>query len=143
MCSFINVIVMHSKRLWLLSCGGYWVVVDIVDVVMFFCARHDFQNVWSYLYLVSNFGMEWKKSEVETTTQYKAFMSQEIKAKVGVKIGLRGVNVTLKGIMSFNNFSVVYLFIYLFLFTYLSIYLFVCLFVCLLICLCNLFHEMQ
>lgn len=44
--------------------------------------------------------MEWEKSEVRTKTQYKAFMSQEIKAKVGVKIGLRGVNVTLTGIIS-------------------------------------------
>ena len=34
---------------------------------------------------------------METTTQYKAFMSQEIKAEVGVNIGLRGINVTLKG----------------------------------------------
>jgi hypothetical protein len=41
--------------------------------------------------------MQWEKSSVETTTQYKAFMSQEIKAKVGVNIGLRGINVTLKG----------------------------------------------
>ena len=41
--------------------------------------------------------MQWERSSVETTTQYKAFMSQEIKAKVGVNIGLRGINVTLKG----------------------------------------------
>jgi hypothetical protein len=41
--------------------------------------------------------MQWERSSVETTTQYKAFMSQQIKAKVGVNIGLRGINVTLKG----------------------------------------------
>jgi hypothetical protein len=45
----------------------------------------------------SNYGIRWEKSSVETTTQYKAFMSQEIKAEVGVNIGLRGINVTLKG----------------------------------------------
>jgi hypothetical protein len=41
--------------------------------------------------------MQWERSSVETTTQYKAFMSQQIKANIGVNIGLRGINVTLKG----------------------------------------------
>ena len=43
--------------------------------------------------------MEWEKSAVEPETQYKSFMSKEIKVKVGVNIGLRGVNVTLKGLV--------------------------------------------
>ena len=40
---------------------------------------------------------------MKTTTQYKAFMSQEIKAQVGVNIGLRGINVTLKGRKCWNS----------------------------------------
>ena len=47
--------------------------------------------------LVSNFGMEWEKDEIETKTLYKAFSSKEIKAHIGIKIGLRGVNITMKG----------------------------------------------
>lgn len=47
--------------------------------------------------ILSNFGMEWEKSEIETHTLYKAFSKKEIKAHIGVRIGLRGVNITLKG----------------------------------------------
>ncbi|CAH1252736.1 DUOXA1 [Branchiostoma lanceolatum] len=47
--------------------------------------------------MLGNFGMEWEVSEVETGVQYKAFHNEEIHAKIGVKIGLRGANITLKG----------------------------------------------
>lgn len=50
-----------------------------------------------YLRLVSNFGMEWETAEIETHTLYKAFSPKEIKAHIGMKIGLRGVNITMKG----------------------------------------------
>ncbi|XP_028409191.1 dual oxidase maturation factor 1-like [Dendronephthya gigantea] len=55
--------------------------------------------------LFSNYGMQWEKSSVDTTTQYKAFMSQEISASVGVNIGLRGINVTLKGLPLHQTFD--------------------------------------
>lgn len=41
--------------------------------------------------------MEWEKDEIETKTLYKAFSGKEIEAKIGIKIGLRGVNITMKG----------------------------------------------
>ena len=44
--------------------------------------------------------MEWEKSEIETKTLYKAFSKKEIEAHIGVKIGLRGVNITMKGTWS-------------------------------------------
>ncbi|XP_070564580.1 dual oxidase maturation factor 1-like [Ptychodera flava] len=47
--------------------------------------------------LLANFGQDWETAEIKTKTQYKAFISKEIKASIGVKIGLRSVNVTLKG----------------------------------------------
>ncbi|XP_066271274.1 dual oxidase maturation factor 1-like [Branchiostoma lanceolatum] len=47
--------------------------------------------------MVSNFGMEWEKAEVHTKVQYKAFIAEEMDGMVGVKIGLRAVNITLKG----------------------------------------------
>lgn len=47
--------------------------------------------------ILSNFGMEWEKDEIETKTLYKAFSGKEIEAKIGIKIGLRGVNITMKG----------------------------------------------
>ncbi|KAI8507938.1 regulation of thyroid hormone proteinration, partial [Branchiostoma belcheri] len=47
--------------------------------------------------MVSNFGMEWETAEVHTKVQYKAFIAEEMDGTVGVKIGLRAVNITLKG----------------------------------------------
>ena len=51
--------------------------------------------------LVCNFGYEWYTDEVCVKTQYKGFISpvnsrQEIEAEVGLHIGLRGFNVTLR-----------------------------------------------
>ncbi|XP_078487801.1 dual oxidase maturation factor 1-like [Ciona intestinalis] len=42
-------------------------------------------------------GQDWESAEIETKTAYKAFTKTEIHAKVGMKIGLGSVNVTLKG----------------------------------------------
>ncbi|XP_076824854.1 dual oxidase maturation factor 1-like isoform X1 [Clavelina lepadiformis] len=42
-------------------------------------------------------GQEWEYHEIETRTYYKAFTPTEIHAKVGVKIGLGSVNITLLG----------------------------------------------
>lgn len=41
--------------------------------------------------------MEWETAEIETKTLYKAFSPKEIEAHIGMKIGLRGVNITMKG----------------------------------------------
>ena len=51
--------------------------------------------------LVCNFGYEWFTDEVCVKTQYKGYVfpinrPQEIEAEVGVHIGLRGFNVTLR-----------------------------------------------
>lgn len=47
--------------------------------------------------LVTNYSAEWETAEILTTTKYKAGTGQDITAKVGIHIGLRGINVTLKG----------------------------------------------
>jgi len=47
---------------------------------------------------VANFAYEWEVSEIaDVTTKYKAGTSKDIKADIGVHIGLRGMNITLKG----------------------------------------------
>ena len=51
--------------------------------------------------LVSNFGYCWFCGSICTRTQYKGYISpagsrQEIEARVGVYIGLRGTNITLR-----------------------------------------------
>ena len=51
--------------------------------------------------LLTNFGYEWYSDSACVLTQYKAYIfpvgkPQEIQAKVGLHIGLRGFNVTLK-----------------------------------------------
>lgn len=52
-------------------------------------------------FAVGVLGQEWETSEIETVTPYKAFTNQEIHAKVGIKIGLGSVNITLKGCLTF------------------------------------------
>ncbi|XP_035207012.1 dual oxidase maturation factor 1-like isoform X2 [Stegodyphus dumicola] len=48
--------------------------------------------------LVCNFGYGWEYGSVEALTPYKSFVKQQVKANIGLKVGLRGINVTLKGI---------------------------------------------
>lgn len=47
--------------------------------------------------LLCNFGQEWEVGKVKTETQYKAFSKKDVKAEIGLKIGLRSINVTLVG----------------------------------------------
>lgn len=49
-------------------------------------------------FAVNNFGQEWETSAVKTRIPYKAGIKHEINATIGVKIGLRSVNITLRGI---------------------------------------------
>lgn len=46
---------------------------------------------------VSNFSYTWDTAEIHTRTKYKAGTGKEISADIGVHIGLRGINITLKG----------------------------------------------
>ncbi|CAH1797388.1 unnamed protein product [Owenia fusiformis] len=47
--------------------------------------------------MICNFGQEWEVGHIKTHTQYKAGVSDEIEANIGMKIGLRSINITLKG----------------------------------------------
>ncbi|XP_076649295.1 dual oxidase maturation factor 1-like isoform X1 [Halictus rubicundus] len=47
--------------------------------------------------LVNNFGQEWEVSTIRTKTPYRAGDGHEIDALIGLKIGLRSLNVTLRG----------------------------------------------
>ena len=50
--------------------------------------------------IVGNYGMEWEVGEIVTTTQYKAFTPIELHdAHIGIKMGLRGINITLTGLI--------------------------------------------
>ena len=46
---------------------------------------------------VCNYGQEWEVATIETYTQYRAGLHRHIKARIGVKIGLHSINVTLLG----------------------------------------------
>lgn len=48
--------------------------------------------------ILCNFGQEWEVSKVKTKTQYRAGLRGDINASIGVNIGLRSVNITLKGL---------------------------------------------
>lgn len=45
---------------------------------------------------LANFGQEWESAYLHTKTQYRSGIKKEIEADIGVKIGLRSVNITLK-----------------------------------------------
>ncbi|KAI8797394.1 dual oxidase maturation factor 1 [Biomphalaria glabrata] len=47
--------------------------------------------------LVSNFSMTWETASTSTLTKYKAGTGQEVNVSIGVNIGFRGINITLKG----------------------------------------------
>ncbi|CAG5134840.1 unnamed protein product, partial [Candidula unifasciata] len=47
--------------------------------------------------LVTNFAQTWETAETHTKTKYKAGTGQEVNVTIGVNIGFRGVNITLKG----------------------------------------------
>nr|XP_053639735.1 dual oxidase maturation factor 1-like isoform X2 [Cherax quadricarinatus] len=48
--------------------------------------------------MVCNFGQEWEVGQLDTHTPYRAGTGQEINARVGIKLGLRSVNITLKAL---------------------------------------------
>ena len=50
-----------------------------------------------FLTPVCNFGYGWEYGFVEAETQYKSFVNGNVKAEIGLKVGLRGINVTLRG----------------------------------------------
>jgi len=50
--------------------------------------------------VIGALGQDWEQASIETSTPYKAFTSTTIRAKVGFKIGLTAINITLKGIPS-------------------------------------------
>lgn len=60
--------------------------------------------------LVCNFGYGWECGSVEGSLQYKALMKENVKAEIGIKVGLRGVNITLLGIpkKQLNNETINY-----------------------------------
>ncbi|KAK3608266.1 hypothetical protein CHS0354_007294 [Potamilus streckersoni] len=47
--------------------------------------------------LLTNFGFSWDTADISTHTKYKAGISNGIQADIGIYIGLRGINITLKG----------------------------------------------
>ncbi|XP_068084064.1 dual oxidase maturation factor 1 [Anabrus simplex] len=50
--------------------------------------------------IIGNFGQEWEVGQISTVTPYKAGSPSEINATIGMKLGLRSVNITLKRIGS-------------------------------------------
>lgn len=56
--------------------------------------------------MISNFGQDWEVAFISrTSTIYKAGIPNEINASIGVHIGLRSVNITLKGIPPVQTFQ--------------------------------------
>ncbi|XP_045462185.1 dual oxidase maturation factor 1-like [Harmonia axyridis] len=59
-------------------------------------ARIFLQLLIGLLVLLGNFGQDWETAVVQVKTPYKAGIAAEIEASIGIHIGLRSVNVTLK-----------------------------------------------
>ena len=63
--------------------------------------------IWVVFVVVCNFGKEWEVSELYTRTPFRAGLEEEIHAHIKVKIGLRSVNITLKGKLKYIGSTVV------------------------------------
>lgn len=56
--------------------------------------------------MICNFGQDWESASLaKTTTAYRAGIPYEVNASIGVHIGLRSVNITLKGIPRIQTFD--------------------------------------
>lgn len=56
--------------------------------------------------MICNFGQDWESASLaHVTTAYRAGIPNEINASIGVHIGLRSVNITLKGIPRIQTFG--------------------------------------
>jgi len=72
-----------------LSLGLGYLLTNIDICWLLLCLRY---------FAVCNFGQDWEVAHVKKVrTQYKALLPVEIEADVGVRIGLRSVNITLRG----------------------------------------------
>ena len=60
--------------------------------------------------LVSNFSYGWCSGKVHVKTQYRAHTNEEITAEVGLFVGLRGINITLKGKYNFCSTGCMYMY---------------------------------
>ena len=62
------------------------------------CRSFSYVKLYVTVLAECNFGYGWYEDEIhDIHTQYKAFTHDEITADIGLHIGLRGINVTLKG----------------------------------------------
>ncbi|GBO04566.1 Dual oxidase maturation factor 1 [Araneus ventricosus] len=64
----------------------------------FYTSRHLLSKGKWPLRPVCNFGYGWEYGSVNATTPYKSFINEQVKAEIGLKVGLRGINVTLRGL---------------------------------------------
>lgn len=56
--------------------------------------------------MICNFGQDWESASIDhVTTAYRAGIPYEINASIGVHIGLRSVNITLKGLPRIQTFG--------------------------------------
>ena len=55
------------------------------------------QSFTKCIFSVTNFSQDWESSSTQAITKYKAGTGKDINASIGVHIGLRGINITLKG----------------------------------------------
>ncbi|XP_014663463.1 PREDICTED: dual oxidase maturation factor 1-like [Priapulus caudatus] len=58
--------------------------------------RGTFSIVLGAIIMITNYGQEWEVGDLHLHVPYKAFTPTEVDAELGVKIGLRSVNITMK-----------------------------------------------
>lgn len=86
-----------------------FITAFVILLLCFYVAllKHNIKNFFTHLritvslllglfILLGNFGQEWEVSHIKTNTTYKSGSKHEIIADIGIKIGLRSINVTLK-----------------------------------------------
>ncbi|XP_077120058.1 dual oxidase maturation factor 2 [Ranitomeya variabilis] len=103
----------HERREWVFA-------VDIIIVIVVFLVfvsafiliipgiRGKARLSWTFRIIISlfigvvtvvvNFTADWEIGSVNAVTTYKSFSNSTVNADIGVRVGLSGVNITLKGI---------------------------------------------
>jgi len=98
----------QDRIIWgFIVCTWILVLAAIVPYISFFQGKNKKRALFNSIIFVSiyigcvimlcNFGKDWQTGHVTTRTPFSPYRNFEITAEIGLRVGLRGINVTLEG----------------------------------------------
>ncbi|XP_064116982.1 dual oxidase maturation factor 1-like [Macrobrachium nipponense] len=79
------------------SCCPFYLVIPASSYKLSRTIRVTVFMLLALSIMLCNFGQDWEVGFIRTRTPYKAGTADQIEAEIGVRLGLRSVNITLKG----------------------------------------------